>query len=209
MCMFRRLVPHALIRSVTTNGYPFSLLLGKGKHANHLRFVALLYTLPTPKTINITRLRLSPMDHQSKTIQISILSFPGTVEVENKRQWNMLIQPKKEWLEIGAIFFRDGVEKMMRNASYYVILFLVKRYLPTPKETSMSNPPTCTIESTNLSINLSCYAYKCTERRLSQWHPKVIPSGVRQVLSDQSLQPFWVSRFTISHFGSTQESSYS
>jgi hypothetical protein len=29
------------------------------------------------------------------------------------------------WLEICAIFFRDGVDEMMRNASCFIILFLV------------------------------------------------------------------------------------
>jgi hypothetical protein len=39
-----------------------------------------------------------------------------------------------------------------------------------------------------------------------QWHPKVIPSGVKQDLSHQSLHPCQVTTFTISHLGSTQES---
>ena len=39
--------------------------------------------------------------------------------IEIKLSW-----PKK-WLEICATFFKDGVEEMMKNASCYIILFLV------------------------------------------------------------------------------------
>ena len=30
---------------------------------------------------------------------------------------------QKEWLEICALFFKDGVEDMMSNASCFIILF--------------------------------------------------------------------------------------
>jgi hypothetical protein len=33
---------------------------------------------------------------------------------------------QKEWLEICAMFYKDGVEEIMRNASYFVVFFLVK-----------------------------------------------------------------------------------
>ena len=36
----------------------------------------------------------------------------------------------------------------------------------------------------------------------SQWHPKVIPSGVTHDLSNQSLHPLWVTTFTISELSS-------
>jgi hypothetical protein len=32
---------------------------------------------------------------------------------------------QQEWFEICAIFFRDGVEEMMKNAICFAILFLV------------------------------------------------------------------------------------
>ena len=35
----------------------------------------------------------------------------------------------KTWLEICEPFFRDGVEEMMRNASCFIILFLVNNQL--------------------------------------------------------------------------------
>ena len=34
----------------------------------------------------------------------------------------------KEWLEICTIFFEDGVDKMMRNASCFILLFLVRKF---------------------------------------------------------------------------------
>jgi hypothetical protein len=34
---------------------------------------------------------------------------------------------QKEWLEIDAMFLRDGVEEMMRNASCFAILFPINK----------------------------------------------------------------------------------
>jgi hypothetical protein len=47
---------------------------------------------------------------------------------------------QKEWLEICAIFFRVGVEEMMRNTSWFIILFHVNKYILFMKEASESNP---------------------------------------------------------------------
>ena len=51
-----------------------------------------------------------------------------------------MIRPK-EWLEVCAMFFRDGVKEMMRNASCLVILLLRSNYLHVSKEARKSNPP--------------------------------------------------------------------
>jgi hypothetical protein len=48
---------------------------------------------------------------------------------------------QKQWLEICAIFFRDGVEEMMRNTSCFIIVLHVHDELQVPKEANKSNPP--------------------------------------------------------------------
>ena len=80
---------------------------------------------------------------------------------------------------------------MMRNASCFVILFLVNDYLQFLKEASKSNSLLVWQSLSNLSIEIIFYlACKCTPKKLTQWHPKVIPSDVKQVLFGQSIHPF-------------------
>ena len=43
-----------------------------------------------------------------------------------------------------GVFVKDDVEEMMRNASCFVVLFLVKHFF---KEASKSTPLFCTLES--------------------------------------------------------------
>ena len=73
----------------------------------------------------------------------------------------------------------------MKNASCFQILFLVDNQLHFPKEASQSNPLFCTLESP-LSILLCIQIHT---KWLTQWHPKVIASGVKQHLSNQSMHP--------------------
>ena len=129
---------------------------------------------------------------------------------------------QKEWLELCAIFLKDGVEKMVRNASYFVIEFLVKTQLHFPKEAS---------ELTPLLVQQSpCFEHRfillCilhTQRRLSlkSTRPKSDPKWCETssfqpiVASGQSLHPayhyilFGPPSLSLAIFGSTQESFYS
>lgn len=44
-------------------------------------------------------------------------------KVEKQKTKNISCSGQKEWLELCAIIFRDGVEKMTGNASCFVTLF--------------------------------------------------------------------------------------
>ena len=81
------------------------------------------------------------------------------------------------------------------------------------KETNKSNSLLVQYTLPNLSIEISYFAYKCTQNVLTQQHSKVIASCVKQHLSNQplhplTLHPFRATTCTISHFGSTQASFY-
>ena len=63
------------------------------------------------------------------------------------------------------MFLRDGVNEMMRNASCFVILFLVINLLHFPQEAGESIPLLVQPESLpNLSIKIAHFAYECTQK---------------------------------------------
>ena len=82
----------------------------------------------------------------------------------------------------GLIFFRDGVGGMIRNASCFITLFHVNNELHLLKEASKSNPLLVLYHFPNLSIKTSYSTYKMHTKRLTQCHPKAIPSGVKHDL---------------------------
>ena len=93
----------------------------------------------------------------------------------------------------------------MRNASCFIILFHVNNQLQFPKGASESNP---LLVQYDLSIYEDHNIPLCIQmhtKQLTQSHPKVITSGVKQHLSGQSLHPFRATIFILSHFGPTQE----
>ena len=77
------------------------------------------------------------------------------------------------------MLFRDGVEETMRNASFlHIIIFHVDNKLHFPKEASKSNPPTCIVESLQFEHQNILLCMRLHTKRLTQWHPKLIASGV-------------------------------
>ena len=71
---------------------------------------------------------------------------------------------RKEWFESCAMFFKDGVEEMTRNASCIIKLFFMNNMLHFPKEVSKSNPLFEQGSLPNLSMKISYFAYKCTQK---------------------------------------------
>jgi hypothetical protein len=75
----------------------------------------------------------------------------------------------KEWFNICAMFSRDGVDGMKRNAS-------------------KSNPPTCIVKSSllDLSIKLFYFVFECIQDGELNGTQKWSPSGVKHDLCGQS-----------------------
>ena len=84
---------------------------------------------------------------------------------------------------------------MMRNASCFVNLFHVNNWLHLLKVASKSNLLLVQQSLSNLSIKVSDFCIRMPTKRLTQLHPKVIASGVKQHLSSQSLHPFQATTF--------------
>ena len=62
------------------------------------------------------------------------------IKVNIHKMNNISLFGQKERLEICCMFFKDGVEEMMRSASRFVILFPVNNRLHFPKKAGMSSP---------------------------------------------------------------------
>ena len=101
----------------------------------------------------------------------------------------------------------------MRNASCFIILSPVNDQLHFSKEAGKSNPLFVHKSPPNLSLKISYYAYECTQTV----HSMISKSDLKWfettpfwpiITSHLSLHPFQATTFTISQFGSTQESFY-
>jgi hypothetical protein len=103
----------------------------------------------------------------------------------------------EEWLGICAIFFRDGIDEMMRDACCFVILFLVNSQLHFSKDVSKSNPSLYSIVSL---IWASKYPilHMNAHKNVNSMTPK---SGVIIDLYDQSLHPFWPPLLQLANLG--------
>jgi hypothetical protein len=122
---------------------------------------------------------------------------------------------QKECLKFCAIFLRDGVEEMMRNASCFINLFHVKS-LVTFFQKQVSQTPLHLYSRvsyiwTSKYPTLHMNAHKTVIKSMA---PKLkwLQVGVKQHLANQSLHstitlhPFGATTCPINHFGSTQES---
>jgi hypothetical protein len=78
-------------------------------------------TFPWKKKKRLNKKFILDQKHPSKVLPAIMPSHSG-------RKWKTLKLSRvgqKKWLEICAMFFKDGVEEMMKNASCYIILFFV------------------------------------------------------------------------------------
>ena len=87
---------------------------------------------------------------------------------------------------------------MMRNANCFAILFPINIQPRCANEASQSNPLLVVLP--NLSIKMSFSTYKYAQKILTQWHQKVITSGVKQHLSAQHCIPLIIPPFLGHHF---------
>ena len=98
------------------------------------------------------------------------------------------------------MFFKDGVEQMMRNGSCFVIIFLVTNYSHSLNRQISQTPFSNNGASKHPTLHMNAH------KTVNSMAPKVIPSGVKQDLFTQSPHPFQAITFTISHFMATKES---
>ena len=106
-----------------------------------------------------------------------------------------------------AMFSRDGVEEMMRNAMCFIILFRVKICYSIPNMQVGQTPYLC---SRGSLIRAPKYPTLHTNahKTINSIAPKSDHEWCEQHLSNQSLHPFQATTFTISHFVQTQEAFY-
>ena len=126
---------------------------------------------------------------QSIGMDLNIVMYDekSTCKIYTENGKNQLIWP--EWVAWNlSTFFRDGVREMMTNASCFINLFLLVKYLQIFKDASKSNPY---LYTRVFLIRASKYPtlYMNAHKRLTQWHPKATASGVKHHLSGQSLHP--------------------